>query len=214
MSKNIDVTCVIRIGDNSTAIYYIKILKKGKDIYIKDQREFGNTKTTIKECLIINDNIEIPENIINIFEGLFTKVPYEGGFTVIQNYIDLLQKCKIELATTYEKKELEIHNSNRYLYDNKPINLDIISLKTKNKDLNLEIEKLKKENALLKDETFKTYFGKSIIKEENDKLKSQIEELNQQLKQNKIIKEENDKLKLQIEELNQQVKKNIINYYC
>jgi hypothetical protein len=195
MSKNIDLTCIVSISYGNTRIYYIKILKKGKNIYIKEQIDYGNTKSPITDCLIINDNIEIPEKIINIFEELFTKVPYEGGFSVMQTYIELLKKCKVDLTTTYKEKQLEENEEFKLKIeeikkDNKQVNLENINLKTKIKDFKLEIEKFKKENALLKDETFKRYFNKSPIPEENEILKKQIEELkreNELLKQNNII---------------------------
>ena len=225
MSKNIDLTCNINIGYGNTRIYYIKILKKGKDIYIKEQIEFGNTKTPITDCLIINDNIEIPEKIINIFEELFKKVPYqEGGFSVMQTYIELLKNCKVDLGTTYKEKELE---------ENKQFKLRIEELKKDNIQINiknLEIKKenieIKKENANLKDEVFRKYFNNSLLKEENEKLKLQTEELKKENETLTLqIKETNKQFKLKIEELkkeNEQLKlqiketkiNHIINYYC
>ena len=218
MSKNIDLTCNINIGYGNTRIYYIKILKKGKDIYIKEQIEFGNTKTPITDCLIINDNIEIPEKIINIFEELFKKVPYqEGGFSVMQTYIELLKNCKVDLGTTYKEKELE---------ENKQFKLRIEELKKDNIQINIKNLEIKKENANLKDEVFRKYFNNSLLKEENEKLKLQTEELK---KENETLtlqfKETNKKNSLQIEELKKenetlklQIKgtkiNHIINYYC
>ena len=159
-----------------TMFYEINIYQSGKieiSTYSND-RWNGNTPKSI--FLKIDDNIPIPEYIIDMFKMIFN-----SGETYnhhIMYYIKVLQKFKEDYAVIYKKNKLE----------DKKLNDENIQLKQ-------EIKNLKSLNKSYK------YFDKTTIREENEQLKLQIEEL----------KKENEQLKLEIKETKIN---HIINYYC
>lgn len=196
MTNCIDFTICVRICDDVRHKYYVKILKNGKNIDIKEQQEFRNLPGTITDCLIISDNIEIPEIIINIFKELFTKYPYDSNrFPIIQHYIKILQKCKEHLKSNYLKENIEINKLKQEIEINK-LNYEtkIFSLSSIHNEVKQNIVELKQDINVYIDHIKSLKY-----------LNSQFEE-----KLNKIEKE-NEQLKLQIIETKQN---NIITYYC
>ena len=173
-----------------TMFYEITIYKTGNieiETYSSD-RWNGNTPKNI--FLKIDDNIPVPEYIIEMFKMIFN-----SGETYnhhIMYYIKVLQKFKEDYAVMYKTNKLE---DNKLNYENVQLKQEIKNLKSLNKSYK--------------------YFDKTTIREENEQFKLQIEELKKENEQFKLqieeLKKENETLKLQIKgtKIN-----DIINYYC
>ena len=144
---------------SSTMFYEITIYTSG-NIEIKTySSDRCNGQTPKSVFLKIDDNIPIPEYIIDMFKMLFNSGDIYNHH--IMNYIKVLQKFKEDYAYIYKKKILH----KEYFDENIKLKQEIRNLKSFNKSYK--------------------YFDKTTIRDENEQFKLQIEELK---KENETLK--------------------------
>jgi hypothetical protein len=131
-----------------TMFYEINIYQSGKiEISTYSNDRWGNTPKSI--FLKIDDNIPIPEYIIELFKMLFNNGDIYNYH--ILEYIKVLQKFKEDFSVIYKKNSLQKEKIIEDFADiNKKYSLQIEELNKENHQLKLQIEHLKKENEELK----------------------------------------------------------------
>jgi hypothetical protein len=196
-----------------TMFYEIIIYKSGKIEIIT----YSNSPKSL--FLKIEDNIPIPEYIIELFKMLFNSGDIYNHH--ILHYIKVLQKFKEDYAIIHKKKKLV---NNQLKIENQQLKEENVKLNKSYKyfnksgeetyQLKLQLEQLKKNETLkstIKEENEQYKLQIVELIKENDKLKLQIEETEKNKLQIEHLKKENEELKLQIRETKIN---HIINYYC